>query len=187
MLVLSVLSHPDKPTEVMALTIPMSTSPVSAKNPHAEKVRPSTVKGLADKNGSDSWYCTDSPNMVRINGTENGLRRNIRAQGTDQHIFCHGHVTDMRTVERLLAKTGTIIKDTGYRPPVQGDAQDKARLHLVARGDDARRINTIHAAARMESAAQTKALPSVADTLAAAEVAKTKRPTLGLKSAANSR
>lgn len=180
MLVLRVVENPDNPNEINALTIPMSTSPINTNKTDAYKIRRGTVRGLRAKEDADRWFCPDSPNMIRLNGADNGLRHNAFApEGT--HPFKHAQVPDTRLVDKLYEIAYATMMD-GYRPPFQGETQRQTQIYLASQTPD-RRITAIQHAARLESDARIAAAPRLGEAITAAQKGPQKRTTLILKTA----
>jgi len=178
-LVLKTVQSPQDPHETLALVIPMSSSPIHTQKAQSERVRPGLVRGLPPKDERDTYFCPDSPNWIRINGADNGLRANPR-QAEGAHPFKHAHIADGRTVERLLATTQSLMGD--YKVPIQGESMAKTRLYIASKTPD-KRVAVIEAAARAEAQHRTNSVPPLAQVMAAQQGTQ-KRPTLGLKTLA---
>lgn len=177
--VLKIVQSPNQPHETLAFVIPMSSSPIHTQKAHSERVRPGLVRGLPPKDERDSYFCPNSPNWIRINGADNGLRANPR-QAEGAHPFKHAHIADSRTVERLLATTQSLMGE--YKVPIQGESMAKTRLYIASKTPD-KRVAVIEAAARAEAQQRANSVPPLAQVMTAQQGAQ-KRPTLGLKALA---
>ena len=108
---------PGKP--VMAVVIPMSHSKTSAIKPNHLDVKPYHTRNLSMDKKNKSYLCTDSPNVVVLNGENNGLRKAAFAPDWCSD-YTHGRITDTKLLDAATALTKSFLKETGYDVPTQG-------------------------------------------------------------------
>lgn len=171
-----VLQTNQDPSNLLAFVIPISSTPILAGKPDSVAVPPGLIRGLKGSRTGDSWFCTDSPNFIYINGDGNKLR--INPINNTHHRFCHGNTNNQEFVDMLLDRTLATMAKNGYKPPKHGESSQQARVFL-----ENERLRRIDKAASMESHARQAAVPSMTEAYIAAAALQhqPKRAVLGLK------
>ena len=118
-LVLSVATC-EKTGNILALTAPISKSDQCAQNPYAVPIERDHNGPVNDS--KQSWICCDSPNMIHLNGTDNGLRISTHAKRNYANTLKHGEIADKDLVKKSLAMTRQAIQEKGLQVPIQGDS-----------------------------------------------------------------
>lgn len=152
-------ADPDSP--VMAIVVPLSHAPSSQHKANHLPVADHQVKKMMAHPGKQSHICTDSPNIIVLNGEENGMRA---ASWTPDWAspYAHGRITDEALIDAAEALTKTFLAETRYQPPIQGRVVGEAPAptrHKV--GIDLHphtRISIVRKAAEMEAKRAAKSI-----------------------------
>lgn len=143
---------PDAP--IMAIVVPMSHAPSSHNKPNHLPVLSTQVKRMVAHPGKQSHICTDSPNIIVLNGRENGVRAASWAPDWVSPLT-HGRITDPALVDAAESLTKTFIGHTNYNPPIQGTMDKgtpkRARHKPGTELSWASRVAIVHKAAEAEA------------------------------------
>lgn len=115
---------PGKP--VMAIVLPLSHSETSAVKPNHLEVKAYHTRNLKMDKNRKSYICTDSPNVIILNGEENGVRKAAFAPEWVSP-FTHGRIVDDKLLEAANALTKSFLAETQYSVPTQGRPEGMAR------------------------------------------------------------
>lgn len=161
-LVLKVAQKDDDPNSpIMAIVVPLSHAPSSQHKANHLPVADHQVKKMSAHAGKQSHICTDSPNIIVLNGADNGMRA---ASWTPDWAspFAHGRITDHALIDAAEALTKTFIAETRYQPPIQGQMEGQkapATRHKVGMDvSPMTRITIVKKAAEMEARKAAKSV-----------------------------
>lgn len=147
--VLKTVERKDLPgSPVMAVVLPLTHSPTSAVKPNHLEVRPYHTKNLKMDPKNKSYICTDSPNVIILNGEENGVRKSaFHPEWVSP--YTHGRIVDGKLLDAANSLTKAFLQETQYSVPTQGRAAGTARPKAkdkIELGYDKRKAIVIRAA-----------------------------------------
>lgn len=177
MLVLKVAQRDDLPGKpVMAVVVPMTHSEGSQRKPNHLPVLSHQVKRMVAHAGKQSHICTDSPNVIILSGTDNGVRPAAWAPEWAS-AYSHGRITDTSLVDAAESLTKTFLAQTGYQPPIQGVVPGQApatrpRHKVGTELSWNARVAIVHKAAQMEAQRNTATIDRLAPALMRAGLAR---------------
>jgi hypothetical protein len=134
--------------QILAIVLPMTQSEHAQRNPQALPMTSLQARGMTAHAGKQDHLVTDSPNVIVLNGPDNGVRPKDR--GTYGQAFLEfGQVTDPHLLTAAEAMMKSFVSETRYKVPVQGDAPGLQGEHhrFAARPDLDRKRKILMAAA----------------------------------------
>jgi hypothetical protein len=134
--------------QVLAIVLPMTHSESALRNPNALPMTSLQTRGMTAHAGKQNHLVTDSPNVVVLNGPDNGVRPKERGS-YGQAFLEFGQVTDPHLLTAAEAMMKSFVSETRYKVPVQGDTPGLQGEHhrFSARPDMERRRKILTAAA----------------------------------------
>lgn len=144
--------------QVLAIVLPISHSESGLRNSGALPLTSLQTRGIQAHQGKQQHLYTDSPNVIVLNGPDNGVRP--KEQGKYGQAFLEfGDVTDPHLLTAAEAMMKSFVAETRYKVPVQGDKPglQSDQHRFSARPDPERRRKILMAAAQQVAAQSVEA------------------------------